>query len=76
MNTEGLMVGTPLGSWCLYDIPNENVIYCDENYYPNEDEMKANIIRMPVVQAHAIRRAKGLPMPSPPVKVVVSRNDE
>lgn len=66
-----LMKSTIYGPWCLYDIPNEHVMYCDENFYPDEDMMKANIIRMPIYQAHLIRRTKGLPMPAPPVKVRV-----
>lgn len=74
MNTNGLMVSTPLGPWCIYDFDNENVMYCEEDYYPTEEEMRNNLVRLPVYQAHAIRRAKGLPMPSPPVSVVVSKD--
>ena len=53
--------------WVLYDFPNEKVFYCDEGYMPTERMMVNNIVKMSAGQAAAIRKAKGLPMPSPPV---------
>ena len=73
--TEGLLLHTWMGAWCLYDIPREHVMYCQEDYFPSEEEIKLNIIKMPVAQAHMIRRTKGLPMPAPPVRVQVHRDE-
>ena len=56
--------------WVLYDIPNENIIFCEPGDMPTEAEIKANVIKMPYAQAEMIRRVKKLPMPSPPVDVV------
>ena len=72
MSADGLLLHTIMGAWCLYDIPNEHVMYCDEDYYPSDEEIKANIIKMPIAQAHMIRKTKGLPMPAPPVDVVIT----
>ena len=61
-----------VSSWVFYDIPNEIVMYLDDiQQQPTEEESARNIIKMPIEQAQMIRRAKNLPMPSPPVKVVV-----
>ena len=56
--------------WVLYDIPNEHVFFCDLDYYPTDDDSRSNLIKMPYAQADYIRKAKGLPMPMPPVDVV------
>ena len=54
-------------SWVFYDIPNENVIYLDDiHQQPTDEELARNVIKMPIEQAALIRRAKNLPMPSPP----------
>ena len=61
-----------MGSWCFYDIPNENVIFLEDDYQqPTDEELARNVIKMPLEQAKLIRHAKGLPMPSPPVNVIV-----
>ena len=52
--------------WCIYDIPNERVIYCDPEDMPTDEEIKKNYVKMPSAQAAMIRSVKGLPMPSPP----------
>ena len=62
--------------WCLYDFDKEHVYYCDEEFMPTEQMMKTNIVKMPAGQAAAIRKAKGLPMPSPPVEVVYAPGSE
>ena len=64
----------PTPRWCLYDIPNEHVVYCKDGHIPTIEELKNNVIKMPTVQAKMIRSAKNLPMPSPPVKVKVSED--
>ena len=56
--------------WVMYDIPNENVMYCDLEYMPTDEDCQNNIIKMPYAQAERIRHAKNMPMPSPPVEVV------
>ncbi len=60
-------------NWCMYDISNERIMYCEPDDMPTDEEIKANIIKISVGQAEMIRRVKGLPMPSPPVEVVVGR---
>ena len=57
-------------SWVLYDIPNENVMFCELDYYPTDEDCQNNIIKMPYLQAERIRYAKDLPMPMTPVDVV------
>ena len=57
--------------WVIYDIPNENVMYCDLDEEVTDEMCQANLIKMPYHQAERIRHAKNLPMPCPPVKVVV-----
>ena len=57
--------------WVLYDIPNESISFCEQYYYPTDEDSRRNIIKMPAGQATYIRRAKGLPMPCPPVDVEV-----
>ena len=57
--------------WVMYDIPKENIMFCDVGDVPTQEELRANIIKMTYAQAEQIRRAKGLPMPSPPVDVEV-----
>ena len=54
-----------------YDIPNERILFCEIDDAPTQEELRANIIKMSYAQAEQIRRAKGLPMPSPPVDVEV-----
>ena len=56
----------------MYDIPNENIYFIDLEYQPTDEDCQKNIIMMPRAQAERIRKAKGLPMPCPPVDVVVS----
>ena len=58
-------------SWVLYDIPNENILFCELDYIPTDEDSKKNIIKMPYGQAEYIRHAKDLPMPCPRVEVVV-----
>ena len=58
--------------WVLYDIPNENVMYMDDETEVSDEMLRNNIICMPYHQAERIRKAKNLPMPCPPVDVVVS----
>ena len=61
-----------MGTWVFYDIPNETILFLDDiHQQPTDEELARNIIKMPIEQAALIRRAKNLPMPSPPVKVVV-----
>ena len=63
-------------SWCFYDIPNENIIFLEEDtQMPTEEELSRSVIKMPLEQAALIRRAKGLPMPCPPVDVQVIDKD-
>lgn len=62
--------------WCLYDIPNEHVMYCDTDYEVTDEQHRNNVIKMPVGQAKRIRHAKGLPMPCPPVEVVYAAGSE
>lgn len=62
--------------WCIYDIPNENVMYCDPETELSDEELSENKIKMPVAQATQIRRAKNLPMPCPPVEVVYAGKPE
>ena len=57
--------------WVMYDIPNERIMFCTIDDVPTKEELRANIIKMPYAQAEQIRRAKNLPMPSPPVDVEV-----
>lgn len=59
--------------WCIYDIPNELVIWCRNDQYPTDEEIKRNVFKMPTAQVAMIRKTKGLPMPCPPVDVVVWR---
>lgn len=66
----------PTPQWCLYDIANEHVIYCENDYMPTAEQLKNNIIKMPSAQAKTIRSAKNLPMPSPPVNVHVSEHQK
>ena len=56
----------PMPAWCFYDVPNERIIYCDDEDMPTDEEIKNNWIKMPTGQAARIRKVKGLPMPSPP----------
>lgn len=58
-------------SWVLYDIPNENILFCELDYTPTNEDSINNIIKMPYGQAQYIRRAKNLPMPCPRVDVVI-----
>ena len=58
----------------LYDIPNENIMFFGEYTTVTDEMCRDNIIAMPWAQAKRIRRAKGLPMPCPPVRVIVDRN--
>lgn len=57
--------------WVFYDIPNETIMFCEIDDVPTQEELRANIIKMPYAQAEMIRRAKNLPMPMPPVDVEV-----
>ena len=61
------MLWKPL-DWVLYDIPNEQVMFCDIDEAVTDEMCQKNIIKMPWGQAERIRRAKNLPMPCPPVK--------
>ena len=62
----------PPPKYVVYDIPNERLLEFDEEKDELTDEdLRNNKILMGWYQAEAIRRAKGLPMPCPPVEVVV-----
>ena len=58
--------------WVFYDLNNEHIRFCEVGDVPTPEELRANIIKMSYAQAEQIRRAKGLPMPSPPVPVEVA----
>ena len=61
----------------VYDIPNENVSFVDKtSELLTEQELRENKILMPAWQAAAIRKAKGLPMPCPPVEVSLGKQKE
>ena len=60
--------------WVIYDIPNEIVMYCDLDEEVTDEMCRANLIKMSYAQAERIRRAKNLPMPCPPVKVIYGDN--
>ena len=59
---------------CLYDIPNENITYCDDNYQPTPEQCQQNVIKMTVEQATDIRRNKGLSMPHVPTEIAYNQN--
>ena len=54
--------------YVVYDIPNENILL---DQILIDKDLRRNKIRMTWEQAESIRRAKGLPMPSPPVEVEI-----
>ena len=57
--------------WVMYDLNKETITFCDIGDVPTQEELRNNIIKMPYAQAEQIRRAKRLPMPSPPIEVEV-----
>ena len=59
----------------VYDIPNENILFFDEeNDELTDEDLRNNKILMTWEKAKVIRKAKGLPMPCPPVEVVHNMN--
>lgn len=57
--------------FCVYDIPNEAVYWCEPGHRLTDDELRANIMILPTIIVRQVRHAKGLPMPMPPVDVSV-----
>ena len=61
-----------MSKYVVYDIPNEMIYFFDEeNDELTDEDLRNNKILMGWHQAETIRKAKNLPMPCPPVKVVV-----
>ena len=56
----------PAPRFCLYFTKKEHVVYCDDDYELTEEQIADDVIKMPSALAAICRRAKNLPMPSPP----------
>ena len=62
----------PPPKFVVYDIPNERILeFNEETDELTDEDLRENKILMTWEKAKVIRKAKNLPMPCPPVKVVV-----